>query len=239
MAGVSRDASSGVYAPATAAEWQTAFAAAGISGGTPSNLWLLQEASGDLADSVGDGTLTNASMSYQQSVSGWTRKAMTSPDLDAPYMMFNATGSSMPDLSAESGLLLTYAGITAAPAADRCVLLLGGSNSRGIVTSGLAPKMNNGTNTATGAANVGTAVRPWVLRHNVTASTSSVFTNQEKVAPTFAASAGGKKVFFNGAVETAAGAQFLYAACFKGSSAELSDAQLRTLLQRLGWSVAW
>jgi hypothetical protein len=55
----------------------------------------------------------------------------------------------------------------------------------------------------------------------------------------YAASGATKRAFFGGAFDTAAGMQCVYGALWKGAAAELSDAQVRTLLTTLGWSISW
>ena len=53
---VTRDAASSKYTPASAAEWAELLSGSGL--GAPSSLWLCQESSGTLADSIGSRTLT-------------------------------------------------------------------------------------------------------------------------------------------------------------------------------------
>jgi hypothetical protein len=237
MAGVARDSTSGKYVPANASQWAEALAQAGITSGGPHGTWLMQEPSGTLADSIGASTLSVTSMTYANAVSGWTRTAMGATDAGANNVLFNSTDTNLPDQTATSALMIGYIAIGATPAADRGVMLNGGV--RGIVTSTNVPKASNATNTATGASSVTTVVRPWVIRHNLTLTTQSVFTDLEKVTPTYAAPVATKRVYFGGLLETCPTIRVLYGAAFKGAAAELTDAQLRTLLTRLGWTIAW
>jgi hypothetical protein len=236
MAGVTQDATSLKYVPANAAEWAQTMEAAGIASGNPFALWLLQEASGSPADSIGAFTLSVNSFNYQNAVAGWTRKSMDAGDIGSEFYL--ATGSAaLPQLDIESCTVLMYAAITATPAGDRSVVLAG--DFRANVTSSNVPKANNGTTTATGAQSVTTAVRPWVIRHNVAASTQAVFTDLEKVIPVFGASSTSKRIFFGGAIERNPDIKILYACAFRGAAAEMTDTQLRTLLQTLGWTIGW
>jgi hypothetical protein len=206
MSGVTRDATSNVYSPASAAEWTTTRSVAGITSGNPFSMWLLQEASGALADSIGTAPLTNSGgMAYQQAVTGWTRVSMLASDLNGAYSLANAADTALPDLSAESSLVLGYLKITGAP----------------------------------GSGNVTTAVRPWVLRYDRAASTIALFTDLEKVSIAFANSGSTKRIFYGAGFQNAPGFQILYGAHWKGAAAELSDASVRSLLQALGWTVAW
>jgi hypothetical protein len=238
MSGVTRDATSNVYSPASAAEWTTTRSVAGITSGNPFSMWLLQEASGALADSIGTAPLTNSGgMAYQQAVTGWTRVSMLASDLNGAYSLANAADTALPDLSAESSLVLGYLKITGAPGGDRGVILTG--DIRAEVTSGNVPKLVHGATTATGSGNVTTAVRPWVLRYDRAASTIALFTDLEKVSIAFANSGSTKRIFYGAGFQNAPGFQILYGAHWKGAAAELSDASVRSLLQALGWTVAW
>ncbi len=238
MAGVSQDATRGVYVPATDAEWTIAMAAAGISSGNPMAAWLMQAAADPTPDEIADADLTTTgSVAFQQTVTGWDRDAVEIGDVGGFNAIINNTDADLPDVSATSALVLAYIQITGAPAADRGVLCCG--DMRATVTSTLLPKIGNGTNTGTGGSSVTDAVRPWVLQQNRTASTSELFTDLEKVSATFAESGATKRVFFGGAFDPAPGMKMLYGALFKGAAAELTDAQIRTLLETLGWTVSW
>lgn len=235
MAGITPDATSLKYCPASSAEWTTTLA--GISAaGNPFALWLMQESSGALADSIDAFDLTVDSFAYEQTITGWTRKAMLANDLGGFNVLYT-TDAGLPDLSAESCTVLGYVMIDGEGAGDRGVLLAG--DVRGVNTATNVPKINNGTNTGTGAASVTTVVRPWVLRHNVTASSQALFTDLEKVSVTFAASGSTKRIYFGAAFESCPNIRIVYGCAFRGAAAELSDAQVRSLLQRLGWTVAW
>jgi hypothetical protein len=72
---VTVDSSSGRPVPATSIEWSNLLEGTGLP--TPSSLWLMQETSGNVADSIGTRTGTASSgMTYQVSASGWTRKGI-------------------------------------------------------------------------------------------------------------------------------------------------------------------
>jgi hypothetical protein len=243
MAGVTQDATSFKYTPSSSAEWTTTLTAAGIATGNPSALWLMQEAAGNLADSIGAFTLTASALAYQQTVTGWTRKAISMADGGGAGALNNA--GTIGDVGVNSGLLLLYVAVTATPAATRDVCGMGGSTTfRGAqVTTGPAYKAtpNDGSATATGAANPSTTVRPVLVRINRTAGVWSVTTNQEIVTPSpyTAPPNVAAAVFLGSALTTTPAMQIAYGACFRGAAAELSDAQVRTLLQGLGWTVSW
>lgn len=233
MAGVTRDATSGIYCPANAAEWSTVMAAAGISSGGPSLLYLLQEASSNVADSIGAFTGTVTAASYQQPVTGWSRKAITG--IDGGAGLIDNLSASLPDPSTTSMLMLSYAIVSAAPAAIRNVQSLATTNlATSRVNTTPCAQGVSGASVVTGTSNPTGAVRPWVLEYDKTNSAVTVYTDQEKLSPTFTAASGQRHRLH---LDFAGG--FLYHVAFFGPAAELTDAQVKTLLQTLGWAIPW
>jgi len=246
MAGVTRDATSSIYCPATLAEWATTRSAAGVPAGAALAIWGFQESATPVADASGNGiTLTvSGSPTFQAVVSGWTRLAITYADAATGSIL--SGNAALPDISTTSFLVIGYIKFpAAAPAAARNLLEVGtaGAN-RGAaeaLNTSVARAISAG-NTANGASNPFTgAVRPVVVRVNRTASTFAAMTDQDKMAPTFGAAMTGKAVNFNAvaAGNTSIAGGELYGAAFSGAAAELTDAQVKAVLQTLGWSIAW
>lgn len=238
MAGVSQDATSLIYCPATNGEWTQTMAAAGISSGNPSALWLLQEASGNPADSIGSFTLTaTGAPAYQQAQTGWTRKTIVMTDA-ASQNMAN-TSASLPDIATTSAALLIYIAYTGTPAATRNSGTLGTTTSAIGITTTPNMRVASNANTASGSTVLGTTTIPHVLMVNRTSSTVTGYSATEKVTPTFSSGMTGKKVTLGptSAASNAPPAGFGYAALFTGAAAELTDAQWKALLQVLGWTV--
>lgn len=239
MNGVTRDATSNVYLPATLGEWATARSAASLAAGAVTSIWKMQDASGGAADVTGTNNLTEfGTVSYRAAVTGWTAKALAIAD-GVAGAEFASTDASLPNIAATSVLLLAYVALPTAPGGTRTLIGLGSSSYEIRVSTTPAFTIFAGGNSAAGASNLGASVRPHVLRHNLTAGTAMYCTDQEKVAPTFDAAVTGKRVDFGGFNAAAANVQYVYAAMFTGAAAELSDAQVKALLQALGWSVAW
>lgn len=242
MDGVTQDATSLKYVPASVGEWTTTMSVAGIATGNPSALWLCQEASGNLADSIGSFTLTAASTpTYQTAVAGWTRKGinLTNGSSDG----FSSASASLPDLGVASQLVLAYFRVPgAAPAATRSFITIGGSGTRASLNVTTTPRLDARSvgNTATGAANpLDGGVHAMFVRVNRTAMEVDAGTEAEKLSPTASVSMDNMGILFGNAGFLAADSELLYAASFHGAAAELSDAQIRTLLQTLNWTVAW
>lgn len=241
MAGVTRDATSNIYAPANLSEWTQALAVAGIASGGPSSLWLCQEAAGNLADSIGANALTAAGApAYQQGVAGWTRKAVVFT-VDTAGQRFSAV---IPGLApaTHSSLWLGYVALSVTPAATRRVIAIGDGGTAGyvehqITTGNLA--LHVGSNTAISAATYsGINVHPMVAKHNVTFSTQALYTDIEKLVPVFSGLTGTVQGL-GATTGSSTGQVTLYLAVFSDAAAELSDGQIKTLLQTLGWTIPW
>lgn len=236
MGTVTRDSTSLKYVPASSAEWATVMTTAGIGSGGPSLLWLCQEASGNLNDSIGafTGTVSGTPLSYQQVVAGWTRVGVSGGD--AGTGLADNTSASLPDPATAATLTLSYAIVSATPAAVRQVDVIGTAN---IATTRVntTPRLQavSGGNVATGGVSNPTgAVRPFVLLDDAVAVRTVGYTDQEKLPTTRAATTGKRTRLafdFPGTV--------VYRAQFHGAAAQLTDAQIKTLLQTLGWAIPW
>lgn len=244
MAGVTRDGSL-IYTPSTNGEWTTTMSAAGLATGNPTSLWLTQEASGNLADTLAAGntlTVAGASWLYQQAISGWTRKGLTVPDASANHNAQNTT--TVPDILTTSVMLLAYVFMpAAAPAATRRIMRLDSTTGAVVVlnTTGTVGCLTQGTGgtTVNGTSNACTGVvRPIVLRIDKTNNRVNVYTDQDKIVGTQGTYAGLVTGFGSQSSNTPA-IGLLYEVMFSGSAAELTDAQVKSLLQTLGWTIPW
>ena len=172
IAGVTRDATSGKYIPQSEAEWDLLLVAAGLAIGAPAALYLLQEASGSPADSIGVRTLTaSAGVTYRQAVTGWTTLAMQTTD-NAIQTISNAT---FDDVSTNSMLALVYAEVVTDPAAGERTLFTCGGNfdADAALEVSSVPRLraNSGANDATSTGSPLGAVRPFVVRIDQTGNT--------------------------------------------------------------------
>lgn len=243
MTTVSRDASSNVYAPASAAQWTQALGVAGITTGNPSGLWLLQEAAGDAADSIGSFTLTGGGgRTYQQAMPGWTRVGVKTTS--GGQGNFKSTSASLPDISTTSALLLLYVGTVAAVATTRTLAQLGatfdGDTSARLNASEQIILARAGTETPGASVFCDATVRPVVIKVDRTNNASAVYTDQEKI--TGVAAGAGKTVMIgaDNAISWDSDAlTYMFGALFVAGAAEMTDAKVKTLLQTLGWTIPW
>lgn len=228
------DGTSGKAVPSTAAE----FTNAGFQ--APGHIWLCQEASGNLADSIGGKTLTAVNTpGYQQAVSGWTRKAI-GPTGAATTQSFN--NSTMANLNASSAAFLCYV-IFNTTATNREQCSHGGTAINSFEVGGGTNKARLRTNS--NAANttldhVG-AVHPIFVKYDKANSLNVLYSDIEKLSITFDGAAAGAVFTLTVSLssDTAASSQFLWAADWEGSAAEnWTDAKVKSLLTALKWSVS-
>jgi hypothetical protein len=232
------DATSGLPVPATEAEWTAFIARKGLTITEPTNLYLCQEASGNLTDVIGGKTLTaSATPLYSQAVTGWTRTGVGFNGGTAQHF----ANTAFPAANTSSRFILMYwSGLTAAPLAGG-TMLTHGTNITAIgvsqnITTGRARYRNGGTIVDTTAAVTAT---PIAFLHNIAATTARLYTNSQKLSPAYAAAAGTN--LYVGAQSGASPVTGVlhYLAVWSGTDAEVSDAQVLALHTALGWSPAW
>lgn len=245
---VDRDATSLIRVPSSLTQWQdfnayhVAIGTANFPNVLPSSLFLMQEASGNLADSIDAITLTATGISliYQQAVTGWTRKAFAIPGGLAAHQAQNTTTAV--DISATSAMWMLYVRMPAAtPVAVRRLARINATGIRAdISTAPVIQCVSNGAggSTVSGAANPTGGVRLLILQANRALPQTRVYTSQEKISgtvgtyATIALGVGSSGGF-------AADAGYLYGPLFTGAAAELSDAQVKSLAQALNWTIPW
>lgn len=241
MAGVSQDATSLKYVPADATEWGITMTAAGIASGSPSNLWTCQVAAGSLTAQIGAvGLSVSGSPTYQNAVTGWTRKSVNMADGGASV---GFTTSSIQNLSTTSGLLFAYIALTGTPAAERSLMGMGNSTDHryaAVTTTPYIKAHGLAGATVTGTNAPGTTVHPVFLKVDRSRSHYRLYTDAEMLAPAWTnPGAGGSLLGLGTMIGSSGPAAYLYAGFFSGTAAELSDDQVRTLMTTLGWTVAW
>lgn len=246
MSGVTRDATSGIYRPQTAAEWDIALAAAGITSGGPSFAWDCQGAAGNLSvlfGNAGNAGVKTGTIGYQQAVTGWTAQCVKTTD--NTIGMFQINGGTLPDIGAVSCLVMSTQLFPASSVSDRTIMQLGsGFVTRvGVDTDGANKIVAVASpNSTAGAAAPWGAVHPLDVLVNRTAGATIIATDQEALTPALAANPTGAELIWGGDFSDTwnPGAQGLIdLAVFVGAAAELSSAQLKTLRQTLGYTVAW
>src|SRR5206468_3997244 len=108
---VTKDATSMWYVPANSTEWTNLLSGTGFA--NPDDSWLMQESSGNLADSIGTRTLTaTGTISYQVAATGWTRKGIKVADKSTSAY----ASTTIPNVNTTSGTLLQIFSLNTNPA---------------------------------------------------------------------------------------------------------------------------
>lgn len=237
IAGVTRDSLNQKYYPANDAEWTLLMTAAGLATGNPANVWTLQGAS-NAADSGNPGgcTLTNTFGNPQSAVTGATRLGYTNADGGTSKKLLGTTGA--PNPGTTSTLLLAYIDFGALPGGTRDLMGVQTGAIINFVAGTGKLRIVAGANTDSASAYNGT--QHWTaMRVNITAGTIALLTGLEALAGTYVLPASGAAVWFGGHTALCSAAVYAYGAEFRGTAAELTNAQVKTLLQTLGETVVW
>lgn len=230
--------SSAIRVPLTAFQWS-------MLGYAPSGMWLAQEASGNLADTIGALTLTaNATPLYQQAVAGWSRTA--SAFSQVTNQRFTAASGVGPNPASTSVLWVAYWVNQTAPGGLRGILHAGANVGIAMSNVGNVLRLSVVGVTADDSTTnpVGDdLVHPLALLYDRTNSRAVMATDEAKTVGTYNSGAtdGAKGIggatIATGATPALSGAVYIF--MFSGAAAEMSDAQLKTLFQTLGWTVPW
>lgn len=233
--GVTRDATNLNYYPANAAEATLFMAAAGLAGLLPSSIWPMQEASGSFVDTISGVNLTSTFTLYQQTMPGATRKCARGVDGTVGSKAINSTTAPNPSL--ESTLMIAHLDIPVAPAAVRDVMMVASNADLRYNATG---KLRLVTSASADLVSVPGASQRWVaLQINISDGTSKVFTGQEKFTGAYVLPTSGTIVALGGQTAAIAGIGYSYAMRLRSSAAELTDAEVKILLQTFGETVLW
>ncbi len=225
---VSQDATSGKYVPANASEWTELLAGSGIP--NPADLYLFQEASGNPADSIGAKALTaSGTLSYQQTVTGWTRKSIRTTRSTAGRMLNTAYGN----VNANSFTVLLTAMIdTDSVGVIRTIVRLGTTyDDDATLETNTTPRLQVGEGDGTrsaGTTDPTDAVHNFYLRVDDSANTVDGFLNTTKIVGGTQACNGAELCYGGDNVNTwfPGNTDHLYSAVWTSA---LTDAQISTL----------
>jgi hypothetical protein len=233
------DAMSKKGVPGAPFEWSNLLAVTGVQTQPPDHVWLMQESTGSLADSVGAINLDPLNApSYRNAVSGWSRAAVGTHDTNANQgFLSTATGN----LNGPAYLLLLYMAVASTPNSERSLVGIGAGSDHRYVSLTSAPVFKGtgiGVTPATGVVDPMASAHPIVIKLDPTALTYTVYTDQEKLSVGWTGTGGTGGLFILGnAIVGAAEARYLYGALWVGQSARIDDASVKKLLKGLGWTV--
>jgi hypothetical protein len=248
--GIPSDPLSGYAVPLTQAEWDSVFAAAGVTPKTVNQSWGLQDLDGNPVATIG-AVLTASTgddvPSYRQPVTGWERAAVVfAPDDGQAYLFQPRTVAVGPDPTVESVLMFAYAGAELPADTRRLMVIAGGSTNAmllGMTTTGHLRLVCDGTATV-GTAAAHSVVRPLFLQYDRTNGVARAYSDQEIIAGTYSPGVTNSTRGFGTSNNTgSSGIQAtLLAAQFRGAHAEWTEAEMRAVMNVLlpvGRTVPW
>jgi hypothetical protein len=233
------DATSKKGVPAATFEWTELFSKIGLSKEPPTDLWLMQEATGPLNDSNGTVQLVpQNNPTYGNIIPGWSRTAVGTLEGTAEQgFITGATGN----LNGSAYLLLVYVSVASAPPTDRSLFGIGAGGDHRYVAITPTPSFKGtgaGMAGTAGTANPMAEVHPVVLKIDPAQTSYVVYTDQEKLSVSWTGTAGaGNLLMIGNAGFGAASARYLYGALWKGAPAEFADLDVKRMLLGLGWNV--
>lgn len=234
------DAMSGKSVPGTSVEWLNFIGAKQLAINPPDSLWLMQDTSGSLQDSIGDVDLAsvgNDSAKYQQSITGWERKAITSAD-GAGVLFSNTTAAALPNVGNASMTVLMLYATVGTPGGTRSIVVAGCCTGYATLSVNAARRFLfqvNTTGNATGLVDYGSDVTPIVVKLDKLSSRQVIITDRETVMPMFTQLEPYKGLLLGAANGAAPEGRWLYMAAWYGANAEMLDAHITALIKALGW----
>lgn len=232
---VYQDPTSGIFVPQNVGQW------AALDVAEPDHIWLAQEASGSLADSVGTATLLPVGTRlYQQTVPGWTTKALGTVYTTQGY--WASTDASLPDLTTTSQTYLLYWRFLSAPTSTQHISLNGYAGSGGGALklrsdADCKPVQYRGTTLGkTANSYCDGVVHALLVQYDRTNSVMTITTERERKVETFAAALGVS--FMLGGVHNLE-QQFLAAYAWDGAKGEMSAQAQWDLISSLGFTMEW
>lgn len=229
------DATSGVGVPASAAEWTTVRAAAGLSG-SMDHLWLCQEASGNLLDSIGSFNLIpSGTLARQQAVTGWDRDGV---DFDVGVSEYVSNSSPAVNPSTSSVLWLGYIDFDGVGTTIYTLMVSGAALTLEVMDDEtLRFGIFNGLQSRSRVTYSG--VHPVMVMADHTGSRLICVTDLESMSIRWETPGSSDYLYVGGAVYAAPAMKWIYGAMGLDANAELSLAQMSALLTTLGWSPAF
>lgn len=230
------DATSNIGIPQSTSEWSnTGFADVGA----PLAIYLCQEASGNLSDSTANGltlTKTGSGQSYQNTVTGWSTKAINFTDNTLGH--YTTTASGLPDISGTSMMGMAYIKQTAV--ATRSLIEMGTTRcALETTTSGDWHYVAGANVSNSNAAESGPL--PIIIQINRTASSETAYTTGFRLVPTFSSTPTGKSLTLGGKSRNPPAMSLLYSTWFSSTNAEMSRETTKNMLAVLNWTIgsAW
>jgi hypothetical protein len=172
---------------------------------------------------------------YQQSVSGWSRKAVVA---EPPPAVDCWATVSTPDLSSNSVAVLAYVSVGDLP--GELFAFGGGNHAQTSVNGSHDIVLTSPSTMGTGASSLGNVVHPVLTVMDRAHMVFATYTDSEVIIATWDGTVNGTTVVFGSYFSPSPPVSYLYATMWTGAAAEQFDINTtRTMLQNLNWTVAW
>lgn len=231
--------------PTDAASWAAFIADTGIGAdwAAPQRSWACQNAAGNATPAIGVLDLVaSGAVTYLNPESGYTDVALGIPDNGAATG-FSTNNAALPNPTTTSYLMVVMARVTAVPAANRSAFFISQDNQIRIINvAGQArARVLLVGNDVTPAFDIDTTnVHIYAIQVNVTASSALFATEAFKSEPAFVSFGAATKLLAVGGFDAnSAPLEIMRVYQWEGVPAEKSLAQMRTLFEAFGASVAW
>jgi hypothetical protein len=232
------DGPGGVFTPTTLAEWTALSSLYPADVAVPTLCYACQDASGNAVPSIGSVELApnGTGLSYRNAVAGWSRLALGLTD-NASGGRWGTTDAVLDLAAGDSMYMLAYANVTVAGGNRRLLSAQADSDGTWIEATGVPRSLAN-TGFVSGTQNhLGATVHPIFYARDGAGNTSRTYTDLEQVNNTHSelARTGLMKCIGGSGAAACPTARVLLLAFWKNPSIALG----KTLLQRLGWSLAY
>lgn len=223
------DATSNKPVPSSALQWSAFLRAMGLADvATPNYLWLMQEASGDLADSIGSATMTRfgaGGVAYATAVTGWTRVGWKNTISGADGFAASAITTGTTSYT----MVVLSKTPTSPGTGDNTVAYLGGNVD--LKDTAVLEYVD-----AAGAVDPrGVGVYALAIKYDRGNSSREAFWTSDKMTPAWADVS--NNFFIGGAVGTSAlDSQHVYGV---GWATALTNTQIKRLIKALGYAATW
>lgn len=230
------DPASGKSFPANATEWDTFISANSLGISTPDHLYLCQEASGNLADSIGSDPLTAVgTILYQQAATGYTRLAVQPSGAGSNYFLSSTYN---PNTTSQFCLIVCEHVSTT----NRYFAQYGSNASLGVRLWFNGTAFNTISSSGIDGSTSNTGMRPWFFSYNRGTSDILGGSDHQILSPpsdNFAANAAA--TYIGGISGGASSApKIVYIARWVGAAAEaITQDKIEALLTAMGFTTSW
>lgn len=245
---VAKDATDGKRYPANSTQWtdfnayHVAIATPNYPNVAPNAIYGFQEASGNIID-LAAGTFplvaSGTGAVYQQAIAGSTRLALKL--VSGASSLFTSTDVALPNIVTTSFMAIIF-GLVTPNAVRKDLIGIGIAATPNMIDTEITTDFVRAVsvaNVATGSAVSGGRTMPMGTQVDRAHTVSFGFTDVDKLLPTLSGTAAGQQVAIGNYKFGTPNMLVSYGILLFGASAELTAAQIKSLLVALGWTITW